>query len=61
MMPSLVHLPVKSHGGFFMAESIPNSPRRDSRSFRQIVDAFLGGEGLPFAEVLSSDRIELSF
>ncbi len=44
-----------------MAESIPNSPRRDSRSFRQIVDAFLGGEGLPFAEVLSSDRIERVF
>lgn len=44
-----------------MAESIPNSPRRDSRSFREIVDAFLGGEGLPFAEVLSSDRIERVF
>ncbi len=46
---------------FFMAESIPNSPRHDSRSFRQIVDAFLGGEGLPFAQVLSSDRIERVF
>lgn len=44
-----------------MAESIPNSPRRDSRSFQKIVDAFLGGEGLPFAEVLSADRIERVF
>ena len=44
-----------------MAESIPNSPRRDSRSFQKIVDAFLGGEGLPFAEVLSAERIERVF
>ncbi len=44
-----------------MAASIPNSPRRDSRSFQKIVDAFLGGEGLPFAEVLSAERIERIF
>ena len=44
-----------------MAESIPNSPRRDLCSFQKIVDAFLGGEGLPFAEFLSSDRIERVF
>ena len=44
-----------------MAASIPNSPRRDSRSFQRIVDAFLGGEGLPFAEVLSAERIERIF
>ena len=41
-----------------MAVSIPDSPRRDSRNFQKIVDAFLSGEGLPFAEVLSADRIE---
>jgi putative transposase len=44
-----------------MATSIPNSPRRDSRSFQKIVDAFLSGEGLPFAEVLSPERIERIF
>lgn len=44
-----------------MAASIPNSPRRDSRNFQSIVDAFLGGEGLPFAEVLSAERIERIF
>jgi hypothetical protein len=44
-----------------MAVSIPNSPRRDSRSFQRIVDAFLGGQGLPFAEVLSAERIERVF
>jgi len=44
-----------------MAASIPNSPRRDSRSFQKIVDGFLGGEGLPFADVLSAERIERIF
>jgi hypothetical protein len=44
-----------------MAVSVPNSPRRDSRSFQRIVDAFLGGQGLPFAEVLSAERIERVF
>jgi putative transposase len=44
-----------------MAASIPNSPRRDSRSFQKIVDGFLGGEGLPFATVLSAERIERIF
>jgi putative transposase len=58
----LVHfLVIKAKEGFFMAALIPNSPRRDSRSFQKIVDAFLGGEGLPFAEVLSSERIERVF
>ena len=44
-----------------MAVSVPNSPRRDSRSFQRIVDAFLGGKDLPFAEVLSAERIERVF
>jgi putative transposase len=44
-----------------MAVSIPGSPRRDSRNVQKIVDAFLGGEGLPFAEVLSAERIERIF
>jgi hypothetical protein len=47
--------------GFFMAIGLPNSPRRDSLSFQKIVDAFLCGEGLPFAEILSTERIERIF
>lgn len=44
-----------------MAAPIPNSPRRDSGSFQQVVAAFLSGEGLPFAEILSATRIERIF
>lgn len=44
-----------------MPAALPNSPRRDSRSFRQVVDAFLHDEGLPFADVLSAERIERIF
>lgn len=32
-----------------------------NRGFRRIADAFLAGDGLPFADVLSADRIERSF
>lgn len=44
-----------------MAASIPNSPHNHSRSFQKIVDAFLGGEDLPFAKVLSDERIKRVF
>jgi putative transposase len=44
-----------------MATSVPDSPRRDSHSFRKVVDVFLSGDGLPFAEILSPDRIETIF
>jgi putative transposase len=44
-----------------MAEFIPNSPRRDRRSIQKIVDAFLGGKGLPFARIFASERIERVF
>jgi putative transposase len=44
-----------------MATSVPNSPRRDSHNFQKIADAFLSGEGLPFADVLSAERIERIF
>jgi putative transposase len=44
-----------------MGVGIPNSRRRDSRSFQKVVDAFLSGEGLPFAEILSAARIEEIF
>ncbi|MCA9185707.1 MAG: hypothetical protein R3E01_09945 [Pirellulaceae bacterium] len=44
-----------------MSFGIPNSPRRDSRGFQKVVDAFLNCDGLPFAEILSAERIERIF
>lgn len=44
-----------------MSVAIPNSPSNRSRSFQKIVDAFLTGDGLPFASVLSAHRIERIF
>jgi hypothetical protein len=44
-----------------MSTSLPNSPRRGSTGFQKVVDAFLAGEGLPFAKILSADRIHQIF
>ncbi len=44
-----------------MAAFLPDSPAPGSGSFRQVTDAFLAGEGLPFAHVLSAERIERVF
>ena len=44
-----------------MRQDIPTSPNRGSSSFQQIVNAFMAQEGLPFAEVLTQDRIEQAF
>jgi putative transposase len=41
-----------------MASGIPHSPRRGSRSFQKVVDAFLVGDRLPFTQILSAERIE---
>ena len=40
-----------------MATSVPNSSHRDSCSFQKVVDAFFAGEGLPFSNILTADRI----
>ena len=40
---------------------VPDFPNSDSRSFRNIVDAFLSQPGLPFAQVLSTERIQRIF
>lgn len=40
-----------------MVASVPNSPGRGSGGFQKVVDAFLAGDGLPFAEILSAERI----
>lgn len=44
-----------------MATAIPEFPRRSSGSFQKVVDVFLSGEGLPFAELLSAERLERVF
>ena len=46
--------------GFFMA-AIPNSAHQGCNGFQKIVDAFLSQPGLPFANVLSAERIERVF
>jgi putative transposase len=44
-----------------MAQDIPTSANRGSSSFRKVVAAFVGGAALPFAHILSADRIERVF
>ncbi len=44
-----------------MASEIPDSPRQGSRDFQLVVDAFLSGEGLPFAALLDAEKIERVF
>lgn len=44
-----------------MAAGIPNSPQRGSSRFQKVADAFLAGPGLPFANILSAQRIERIF
>ena len=44
-----------------MSTLVPNSPQRDSGGFQKVVGAFLSGEGLPFADILSAERIQQIF
>lgn len=44
-----------------MAALLPDSCPPGSRNFQKVVAAFLGGEGLPFADLLSAERIERVF
>ena len=41
--------------------SVSNVPHRVSNDFRRVVEGFLLRPGLPFAEVLSAERIERIF
>jgi hypothetical protein len=52
---------VKSQGGFFMPYQIPDFRNRRSGGFQKVADAFLACDGLPFAELLSADRIKRVF
>ncbi len=44
-----------------MAQLLPNCPSRGTSGFQQVVRAFHSSTGLPFAEVLSAERIERVF
>ena len=44
-----------------MDRDIPNSSPQGSSKFQQVVDAFLSAPGLPFANILSAERIERIF
>ena len=44
-----------------MVANIHGSPRRGSGGFQRVADAFLARKGLPFAEILSAERIERVF
>jgi hypothetical protein len=44
-----------------MGQPIPHFPRSGRGGFHQVVAAFLGGDHLPFASVLSAERIERIF
>ena len=44
-----------------MRQDIPDSSNHGSSSFQQIVDAFMAQDGLPFAGVLTQERIEHAF
>jgi len=44
-----------------MPTLIPDSPHQQTHSFQKVVDAFLGPAGLPFAHIISAERIERIF
>jgi len=41
-----------------MVREVPGASARVSSGFRKVVDVFLSGEGLPFSQILSAERIE---
>lgn len=60
MTPSLVTQHAKTKEGFLVS-SLPDFPHRRRSSFHQVAAAFLSQPGLPFAEVLSAERIQRIF
>jgi len=44
-----------------MAGGLPKFPQDDRSSFQKVADVFLAGEGLPFAKIVSAERIERVF
>ena len=45
----------------FLVQSVPNSRSPRSTGFEKVVRSFLGNEHLPFADVLSAERIQRVF
>jgi putative transposase len=58
--PPWLDRPIEAKEGFSMA-ALPNSANSGSHSFQKIVTTFLAQPGLPFANVLSAERIERIF
>ena len=56
--PSWVAAPARASKDRFF---ILNSSQTGSRSFKQVVDTFLAGEGLPFSQILNAKRIQQVF
>ena len=54
-------LPENDQGGFFMRQPVSDSGDSEQPGFQQIVDGFLLQPGLPFADVLSSEKINRIF
>ena len=54
-------LPENDQGGFFMLQPLSDSDHSGQSGFQKIVDGFLLQSGLPFAGVLSSEKIERIF
>jgi hypothetical protein len=52
---------VKTREGFLMRTDLPDSEASRSSSFQPVLDGFLAPSGLPFANVLSAERIERVF
>ncbi len=59
--PSSAYALNEAKEGFFMAVDIPHFGRGFSGSFRKVAAAFFASEALPFAHVLSAERIERVF
>jgi len=51
----------KTKEGFIMAAFVPDSPRRRISGFQSITAAFLSEPGLPFANLLTAEKIEHIF
>jgi hypothetical protein len=60
LSPPWLDRPIEAKEGFSM-RSVPNSGDRSRSGFLRIVEAFLLQPGLPFARVLSAERVERVF
>ena len=54
-------LPENDQGGFFMRQPVSDSRDSEQTGFQKIVDGFLLQPGLPFSDVLSSQKINDTF